>query len=184
MVLASRVASRRSTRLILHAIHIGWNEFLSSSEVGWPSDRYSSILRIVAESDRFDLPFNQFFQSHVFGLYGLAQGDISSSNLGLAKSVDQFFFLVDVSFGWVWLNSTHLFFFFFNAPVAVLSSGGISGLKAIRFGYLEFRWNALDEGGNGKYLFLKLLCIIYAFDFIFFTFSNFSKQVFSQVLIN
>lgn len=93
------------------------------------------------------------------------------------------FFLVDVSFGWVWLNSTHLFFFF-NAPVAVLSSGGISGLKAIRFGYLEFRWNALDEGGNGKYLFLKLLCIIYAFDFIFFTFSNFSKQVFSQVLIN
>lgn len=145
-----------------------YTRYISVKRVSRPrlaSDRYSSILRIVAESDWFDLPFNQFFQSHVFGFMLGSRGyqELESWFNQKCWPVSLlFFFFVDVSFGWVWFNLTHLFLTHLWCYQAVVSLVSLE----------------CDEGGNGKYLFLKILCIIYTFNSFLFLLFRISRSKF------
>lgn len=128
-----------------------WNEFLVR---GWPAivTLPFSVL-LPNQTGSISLLIN--FSKATCLVLCLVQKDIRSSNLGLTKSVDQFlffFFFGRCVVRMVWFNLTHLFLTHLWCYQAVVSLVSLE----------------CDEGGNGKYLFLKILCIIYTFNSILF----------------
>lgn len=151
-------------------------------------DRYSSILRIVAESDnRFDLPFNQFSQSHVFGFMRSAQrgGYLES---WFSQNCWPVFWFIDVSSAWVWFNPPSPFFLTHlrSCYQAVVS---LAGLKAIRFGYLEY----VVEGMSMKekmenacfwndyaFVYVHMRCLDFYFEFFLASFDHLFGWILSR----
>lgn len=175
-----------STRLILHPIHIGWNEFLCS-RLGSIVTLPFSVLLPNRTTGSISLLINFPKATCLVLCARLSEGDIS--NLGLAKTVDQFFGLSMCRRDGFDSTPPPSPFFLTHLRSCYQAVVSLAGLKAIRFGYLEY----VVEGMSMKekmenacfwndyaFVYVHMRCLDFYFEFFLASFDHLFGWILSR----